>query len=85
MCMTTLFENIKNRARHLSLKRFRAIEVPEESQDANELAQAICEEMERLHDRIEDLNNRLERSEKPKTFGGRSSSYDCSRQKKLRN
>lgn len=64
--MTTLFENIKNRANYLTSQRYHTIMEQgfvEESQDANDLAQAICEEMERLHERIDrvdgDLVNRI--------------------------
>ena len=55
--MTTLFEYIKNRAGFL--RRNPDPEIPEEDEGANDLAQAICEEIERLHDRIEYLNKRV--------------------------
>lgn len=60
--MTTLFENIKIRARYLSstfLERNPG-EPLEEDESANDLAQAICEEMERLTARLEKIETALE-------------------------
>lgn len=64
---TTLFENIKIRARYIS-DNLKLSEPFEEDISANDLAQAICEEMERLHDRLKYVCKRLSELERVEYF-----------------